>query len=209
MLDLPDAKALEKYLQTRAKELALEFPGLDLDTRRAMALGRIGASASAGDGTAAGREVVVYAHHTPDAAHGIVEVEQAGHLTVEQLLEWCQYTATKVTVRPVLDLTEEITVDRYRPSEEQREQAILTTPTCVFPDCHTSARSADLDHIVPWREGGKTTSSNLAPLCRLHHRMKTHGNWSYARLSRTSFEWTSPDGRVLPVDVTHTRRRTR
>jgi len=82
----------------------------------------------------------------------------------------------------------------------------------VFPHCTRHARACDLDHIDAWQPddaGGATTSWNLAPLCRLHHRMKTHGGWTYTRLTRTHFEWTSPGGDVYDVDRTHTRRRTR
>ena len=33
---------------------------------------------------------------------------------------------------------------------------------------------------------------NLAPLCRRHHRAKTHGRWRYQRLVDGSYAWTSP-----------------
>ena len=77
-----------------------EHPELDLDLRRAMALGQLG-----GDG-AAPREVVIYAHHQPDEAHGIIAVEGAhlSHTTIEQLDQWCTAHGTKVSIRPVLDL---------------------------------------------------------------------------------------------------------
>jgi hypothetical protein len=37
-------------------------------------------------------------------------------------------------------------------------------------------------------------SCNLAPLCRRHHRAKTHGRWSYTALERGTYVWTSPHG---------------
>ncbi len=99
--------------------------------------------------------------------------------------------------------------DRYRPTEQLREQTILTCPTCVFPGCTRTARACDLDHLTPYHRGGPTTAWNLAPLCRLHHRIKTHGHWTYQRLTRTRFEWTSPSGDIYDVDHTFTRRRIR
>ena len=63
----------------------------------------------------------------------------------------------------------------------------------------------DLDHIdpyVPLDEGGppgQTHPGNLAPLCRRHHRAKTHTAWGYARLPDGSYHWTSPLGRRYTV----------
>ena len=205
-LDYPTALALEQYLQTASHDLLAELPDLSLDQRRALALGRLAAGGTDAPGTA---ELVIYTHHTPGEGHGIVEVEKLGHTTIEQLTDWCRSVATKVTIRPVLDLDQEITTDAYAPTAVQREQAILTNPTCVFPHCTRHTRTCDLDHILAFHAGGATTSWNLAPLCRLHHRMKTHGHWTYQRLTRTHFTWTSPGGDLYDVDRTHTRRRTR
>ncbi|GAA1777980.1 hypothetical protein GCM10009795_025150 [Nocardioides hankookensis] len=206
LLEYTDALALETQIKAGAHALLTEHPELDLDIRRAMAAGQLGGDA------AVPREVVVYAHHQSNDAHGIVGVE-SGHLpyaTIEQLHEWCATNGTKVSIRPVLDLSEEISTDAYAPTARQREQAILTTPTCVFPHCSKTARGCDLDHITAYSQGGRTTSWNLAPLCRFHHRVKTFSAWTYRRTSRTGFEWTSPKGRVHPVDfTTEHRRRTR
>ena len=80
----------------------------------------------------------------------------------------------------------------------------------MFPHCNKPARGCDLDHINPYHQGGTTTSWNLAPLCRYHHRVKTHGGWTYTRTTRTRFEWTTPTGDTYVVDFnTHRRRRTR
>ena len=48
--------------------------------------------------------------------------------------------------------------------------------------------------------GGPTSTTNLAPLCRAHHRMKTHCGWTYEPATTTdhgvptAFTWTSPAG---------------
>jgi hypothetical protein len=207
LLDYPVALAFEKFLQTTAHDLRATHPDLSLDQRRVLALGLLGHNTTAG--TSGVAEVVVYTHHTPTDPHGIVGVEGLSHTTIEQLGDWCRTIATKVTIRPVLDLTEEITTPGYQPTDRQREHVILTNPTCVFPHCARSSRRCDLDHITPYDTGGTTTTANLAPLCRLHHRMKTHGHWTYTRHTPTHFEWTSPTGQTYDVDHTHTRRRTR
>ncbi|PIE27052.1 MAG: hypothetical protein CSA58_06290, partial [Micrococcales bacterium] len=49
--------------------------------------------------------------------------------------------------------------------------------------------------------GGSTTSSNLFPLCRRHHRAKTHRNWQYRPdPHEQAIIWTSPAGYVYRVD---------
>ena len=185
---------------------------LDLDERRAKALGLLADTSLAGGEGAGGRQLVIYAHHDTRDAHGTVSIEgvspTGSTITVEQLAEWCHHANTQVSIRPVLDLAEEIRTDAYAPTDRLREQVILTCPTCVFPGCGKSARGCDLDHITPWHHGGRTESANLAPLCRLHHRLKTFGYWTYRRLTKTTFEWTSPMGRIYLNDLTHKRRRT-
>jgi len=211
LLDLDDALALEAVIKAKAHALLDQHPQLDLDERRAMALGHLADQTNTGDGTG-GRELVIYAHHDTRQAHGIVGVENVSStgstITVEQLAEWCHKANTKVSIRPVLDLTENLRTDAYAPTDRLREQVILTCPTCVFPGCGRTARGCDLDHITPWHQGGRTESLNLAPLCRLHHRLKTFGYWTYTRLTETTFEWTSPMGRIYLNDLTRKRRRT-
>ena len=52
---------------------------------------------------------------------------------------------------------------------------------------------------------GQTSPANLAPLCRTHHRVKTHTAWHYKRLDDGSYVWTAPTGHQY--DVTPTSRR--
>ncbi len=53
---------------------------------------------------------------------------------------------------------------------------------------------ADCDHIESYDTGGPTCSCNIAPLCRRHHRLKTHSAWTYTPLERGTYLWTSPHG---------------
>ena len=214
LLELADALALDEAIQSTAHQLLLENPemGVELDTRRAQALGRLAdAALVGGDGTGA-RQLVIYTHHDTRQGHNIVGIENTApmgsNITTDQLAQWCRQANTVVSIRPILDLDEELATDAYTPTPRMREQAVLTCPTCVFPGCGKPARRCDLDHINPWAAGGTTVSWNLAPLCRLHHRLKTLGHWTYERRTRTSFVWTSPLGRRYLSDLTHKRRRT-
>ncbi|RNM13032.1 HNH endonuclease signature motif containing protein, partial [Nocardioides pocheonensis] len=69
------------------------------------------------------------------------------------------------------------------------EQIELRDRTCVFPWCNRPARGCDKDHVVPWEHGGPTSSDNLAALCRRHHRLKTHGGWTYTRVEPGTYLW--------------------
>ena len=40
---------------------------------------------------------------------------------------------------------------------------------------------------------------NLVPLCRRHHRLKTHAGWRLHRAGHRLVVWTSPQGRVYTV----------
>ena len=92
-----------------------------------------------------------------------------------------------------------------------REQVLLRDAHCVFPGCARDSRSCDLDHItpyVPMDEGGppgQTHSGNLAPLCRTHHRVKTHTDWDYKRLDDGSYVWTTPTGHQHDTNPTGRR----
>jgi hypothetical protein len=88
-------------------------------------------------------------------------------------------------------------VSGYQVPDRIAERVRLRDRTCVFPYCHRPARSCDLDHVVAYEENGppgQTSTDNLACLCRLHHRMKTHAGWSYYALVPGTFIWHSPHG---------------
>jgi hypothetical protein len=107
----------------------------------------------------------------------------------------------------VIDLNQTITTPGYRPSERLEEQVKVRDRTCVFPHCRRAATHADLDHIEPYDPGGppgQTSSRNLACLCRLHHRMKTHCGWTYTMLDPGVFLWRSPYGYQYLRDRTGT-----
>ncbi|SFJ44966.1 hypothetical protein SAMN05216561_1321, partial [Nocardioides psychrotolerans] len=71
---------------------------------------------------------------------------------------------------------------------------------CVFPWCTRPARSCDIDHVVAYEQGGSTCSDNTAPLCRGHHRAKTHSGWTYDAIDTGSYVWRSPHGLFFRVD---------
>jgi hypothetical protein len=52
--------------------------------------------------------------------------------------------------------------------------------TCVVPGCGVSL-GLEIDHLVPFAEGGPTELDNLALLCHHHHFLKTYEGWVLTR----------------------------
>ncbi|UIP58257.1 HNH endonuclease signature motif containing protein [Agromyces marinus] len=75
---------------------------------------------------------------------------------------------------------------------------------CRFPGCTRRAERADLDHTIAWQHGGRSDASNLAALCRHHHRLKHESAWRVVQEGGGVMRWTSPAGHVLR---THPERR--
>lgn len=74
--------------------------------------------------------------------------------------------------------------------------------TCRFPGCSVGTPRTEIDHTVPWAEGGETEHGNLANLCRKHHKYKSLGFWSAKQPVPGVLEWQSSFGltyRVNPV----------
>ncbi|MBS42006.1 MAG: hypothetical protein CMH83_02275 [Nocardioides sp.] len=204
LLDLDDALDLEDAL--RAGAAALKDAGCDdpLGARRAKALGDLARGQSALDLQSTGtvpekRPLVVNVVNGQATCEAFVRPGHPVAVTVDQVRGWCA-TSTSVTVREVLDLTCARTTASYAPTAYIAAQARWRHPTCVFPGCGVPSAHADLDHIEPYASGGKTTADNLAPLCRRHHRMKTHTRWRYRRRPDGVLEWTGPMGQMFTVD---------
>ena len=124
---------------------------------------------------------------------------------VQQLRDWLGRTDTHVTVQPVVDLADHVHADAYEVRGRLRAHTDLLHPHCVFPWCGRPSRACDHDHTVPYAEGGASCDDNVAPLCRRHHRLRTHAGWRYTRLDETTFLWSDPHGQQFLTDTTGTR----
>jgi hypothetical protein len=234
-LETPDALAFNQTVTILAAELAAFGDTDPLDTRRARAAGILADPQYALDlltrpeggtpttGSTSGA-LNLFVHVTPDDLAGLADgldqgvggagIEKLGVATTVLLHDWlARYCSTgaKILVRPVLDLADTRAVDQHDPPETMREQVIQTHTFCVFPGCRRDSRACDLDHIIeyiPLDEGGppgQTRASNLAPLCRTHHRIKTFTTWTYKRTDDGTHVWTSPTGHQYDVHPTPRR----
>ena len=89
----------------------------------------------------------------------------------------------------------------YLPSRAITDHVLAAAGTCRFPSCRMPAYRCDLDHRMPYDHahpdsGGQTCPENLDPLCRYHHRCKTHTGWTAHRdpADKITMIWTSPTG---------------
>jgi hypothetical protein len=230
-LDLDRALAHSAAVQTalgsglslnarRAKalgDLARTQTALDLFTQGHTSQGQN--SAKGQDGLPAAREVVLHTHFDAEStAEGQTVFGPTGRLEngqrlalLDQLKSWCADTRTTITIKPVIDLTKTLSAPGYAIPDRIREHVILRDKTCVFPWCTRPARGCDLDHITEYdhtaeAEGrpqpGPTSTNNLAPLCRFHHRIKTHSRWRYQMVEPGVYVWTSPHGHRFRRDHT-------
>ena len=89
---------------------------------------------------------------------------------------------------------------RYLPPPELAEHVIARDQTCRFPTCTRSAEGCDLDHSIPWEQGGTTSAGNLGAVHRGHHTDKTHHRWRLDQPEPGRFVWTAPTGHTYQVD---------
>src|SRR5262245_5602748 len=233
-LDIADALDLEAAVAAGAEHRALLGSSESLDVRRAQAVGDLARAQhpldlhpEASDSSRPGsprrvkpRQVVLYVHLS-DAAVGDTSVDPVARLergnalvSAEQVRTWCGRPDTQVLVKPVIDLTACTWSTSDQVTDPIAEHVAVRDRTCVFPWCSRPARRChpddpnehpcDHDHVIPSSRGGPTCSCNIAPLCRRHHRLKTHTPWSYLVLDRGSYLWTSPHGYQFLRDHTGT-----
>jgi len=87
----------------------------------------------------------------------------------------------------------------YRPTPRLREFVIARDASCTFPPCGQPAWRADLDHTIPWQQGGPTCACNLSARCRTHHKIKQLPGWQLNQPQPGTLRWTTPVGRSYTV----------
>jgi hypothetical protein len=200
-LDLPDALDLDAALSARAAELRELGSEESLNVRRAQALGDLARGQGTLDYDTPQRQIVVHLHGDSDVGRCD---NTRSPLLAETIRAWCGNPDATIIVKPVRDLDDHIHVAAYEVPDRLVEQDALVDHHCAFPWCTRPARSCDCDHAVPYGQGGPTCSCNTAPLCRGHHRIKTHGGWTYDVLDRGTYLWHSPHGHLYRRDHTGT-----
>ena len=209
--DTADALDFEAAVGQAAEELRAAGSGDTLDVRRSRAVGVIArhylggaldAGRREGGPLVKARQVTINVH-LRDQGTGRCETTRSP-ITVAQVRDWCTNPDTQVVIKPVKDQNHHIRVDAYEVPDRLDDQVNERDGTCIHPWCTRPATACDDDHCLPHDDGGPTSSDNVAPLCRRHHRTKTHAGWAYRFLRPGAYLWRSPSGHWYHRDGTGT-----
>ncbi|AIY18803.1 HNH endonuclease signature motif containing protein [Pimelobacter simplex] len=206
LLDAADGADLDQAISRRATLLGRLGNEASLDVRRSQALGDLARNDLTLDLGAEGspsRRAVLNVHITDTSLAGSNPVGRWDQqpVSAQQIREWLAQPGMSVTVRPVIDLAGHVPVTAYEIPDRHRQQVELRDHTCRFPYCTRPAMRCDLDHARPHGRGGPTCPCNLVPLCRRHHRAKTHSTWRYQVTKIGTYVWRSPAG--FHFEVSH------
>jgi len=183
-----------------------------LDVRRSRAVGILADPEAAaamladptGDRPRPRRRMNLVVHLSAEAVAGLDPVgrcETTSRAVLEQQVrEWCGRVDTHLSVTPVIDLADHVSVDRYEVPDRLKERTGLLHTMCVFPWCTRPAARCDRDHVIAHGDGGGTCECNLAPLCRRHHRLKTKAGWRYTTVETGVWLWSEPHGQQFLRD---------
>lgn len=92
-------------------------------------------------------------------------------------------TLTRILTDPATGTPIDAKATTYRIPNDVRRTLIAKWAICTVPGCSRPAEKSEIDHIIPFDhehtdQGGLTRFSNLHPLCKKHHAVKTARNYS-------------------------------
>jgi hypothetical protein len=203
----PDARALERRLNALAATVCEHDPR-GHEQRRADALGALAASADRlgcrcgrADCAASGRPAA-----TPVVIHVIAEqasIDGRGSVPASQLgadgviaPELVAELAKSAKLVPLVHPADAPPEPGYVPSRALQDFVRCRDLTCRWPGCDRPAVECDLDHTIPYADGGPTHASNLKCYCRTHHLVKTFWGWHDQQLPDGTLILTSPGGQT-------------
>ncbi|MGZ4510787.1 MAG: HNH endonuclease signature motif containing protein [Mycobacterium sp.] len=201
----PDAHALEKRLNALAATVCEHDPR-NREQRRADALGALAAGAdrlgcrcgradcAAGKRPAAGPVVIhVIAERATLEGNGTApasEVGADGLISPELVAE----LAASAKLVPLIHPADAPPEKGYVPSKALADFVRCRDLTCRWPGCDCPAVACDIDHTIPYGQGGPTHASNLKCFCRTHHLVKTFWGWQEKQLPDGTLILTSQAG---------------
>jgi Domain of unknown function (DUF222)/HNH endonuclease len=104
--------------------------------------------------------------------------------------------AKSARLRPLIHPADAPPEAGYTPSQALADFVRCRDLTCRFPGCDQPATRCDIDHTIPYADGGPTHAGNLKTLCRRHHLLKTFWGWRDQQLPDSTVIWTSPAGQT-------------
>lgn len=203
----PDAQALGKALDALAATVCEHDPR-SRDERRADAMGALAARADrlgcrcGRAGCAAGSRPGA----SPVAIHVIAEQatiegtgEQPGWLMAADALvppEMIAELAKSARLVSLVHPADAPAEPGYRPSQALADFVRCRDLTCRWPGCDVPAINCDIDHTIPYADGGRTHASNLKCYCRTHHLVKTFWGWRDRQLPDGTIILAAPSGQA-------------
>ncbi|MBG6191567.1 hypothetical protein IWX64_002532 [Arthrobacter sp. CAN_A212] len=103
---------------------------------------------------------------------------------------------TRILTHPETGTVLSVGRDRYKVPKDLRRTVLVRDKTCRHPGCNRPGPACDLDHTIPWHQGGNTSYDNLAALCRKHHMLKSAGYWHYEQPEPGTLTATSLTGKT-------------
>lgn len=92
-------------------------------------------------------------------------------------------TLTRILTDPATGTPIDAKATTYRIPSDVRKTLVAKWAICTVPGCNRRAEKSEIDHIIPFDhdhpdQGGLTRFSNLHPLCKKHHAVKTARSYS-------------------------------
>ncbi len=203
----PEARALEQRLDALSATVCEHDPRAR-EQRRADALGALAAGADR-LGCRCGRRDCAAGKRpaaTPVVIHVIAEqatVQGTGTVPASQLKadgliapELVKELAKSAKLVPLVHSADAAPEPGYTPSRALQDFVRCRDLTCRWPGCDRPAIDCDLDHTIPYSDGGPTRASNLKCYCRTHHLVKTFWGWRDKQLPDGTVILTSPAGQA-------------
>jgi hypothetical protein len=202
----PDAHLLDGRLDALAATVCEHDPRTR-EQRRADALGalaggadRLGCRCGRGDcaaGKRPGRPVVIHVVAERGSLDGTgsapgYELGAEGLIAPELVAE----LAASATLAPLTHPGDAPPEPGYVPSKALADFVRCRDLTCRWPGCDQPATNCDVDHTIPYADGGRTHASNLKCYCRTHHLVKTFWGWREKQLPDGTLILTSPSGQT-------------
>ena len=133
--------------------------------------------------------------------HGeVCEIAGVGPIPVATAIEYLGEAFLKLLILDGVDIKTVAHMGRHIPAPlrtavEERDRV------CQVPTCDMTI-GLEIDHIVPFAEGGPASLENLVRLCKRHHLQKTHDGYRLVRIevekaeregaSETRWAWRAP-----------------